>query len=229
MWLPKSLIIQQLVAVALAQPLFPTVFPEGNYLLFAELVLFRNLPIVVAIVLLARFLWGRMQEPERRYKRDALALKVPVFGDLARQRSLAAFVRMLRRLFAADVGSIHAWEGAMNVAPNMIIRERLVQAYDMVQRNVPIHEAFTQTGLFANETEQLLATGVVTGQIVDMLDRVAAYYQDNVDRAFSSAKFWMYRLAISLFIALIGVVACWLMYSYFHGIFNWVDKEFATG
>jgi type IV pilus assembly protein PilC len=226
-WLPRTLVIQQLIAVAFAQPLFPTVFPEGKTLLYLQLVLFRNLPIVGALILLVWFGWRRLQEPDRRYKRDRIALKMPVFGDLARQRSLAAFVRMLRRLYHAGVGPINAWEGAMNVAPNMVIRERLEVAYGMMQRNVPLHDAFTATGLFANETEQLLATGVVSGAVVDMLDRVADYYQENVDRAFASSKFWMYRLAIATFIAIIGVVACLMAYSYFHGIFNWVDKIFA--
>jgi type IV pilus assembly protein PilC len=225
-WLPKSLVIQELIAVALAQPLFPTVFPDGKTLLYVELVLFRNIPIAIALVLLVRWWWSWMKQPERMMKRDTLVLKIPVFGELARQRSLASFIRMLRQLFRAGVGPINAWEGAMNVAPNAVIRAKLAESYGLMAQNIPLHDAFIATGLFANETEQLLATGVISGQMVDMLDRVAEYYQGNVDRAFSSAKFWMWRLSITVFIALIGVVVCWMAYSYFHGIFHWVDANF---
>jgi type IV pilus assembly protein PilC len=164
-----------------------------------------------------------MQEPENREKRDKLALRIPVFGDLARQKALASFVRSLRKLFAAGLGPITAWEGAMNVAPNVVIRDKLIEAHGMMQKSVALHDAFTATGLFANETEQLLATGVVSGQMVQMLDRVAEYYQDNVDRAYSSARFWMFRLAFTMCIILVGALVIMLMSSYFSSVFKWVD------
>lgn len=223
MWLPRTLVIQQLFAVAIAQPLFPNLFPNGDYAAYARLVLLRNLPIAFAILLFVRWLVFWLALPQNRATRDRLALKVPVFGDLARQKSLASFVRMLRRLFAAGVGPIGAWEGAMNVASNSVIRAKLVEANRHIQQNVPLHDAFTMTGLFANETEQLLATGMVSGQVVEMLERVAEYYQDNVDRAFRNAQFWMKRLTITLFIVLIGAVAIIMTKSYFTSIFKFAD------
>jgi type IV pilus assembly protein PilC len=153
-----------------------------------------------------------------------MALKTPVFGDLARQKALASFVRTLRKLFAAGLGPITAWEGAMHVAPNVVIREKLIEAYDMMQHGVALHDAFSATGLFANETEQLLATGVVSGQMVQMLDRVAEYYQDNVDRAYSSARFWMFRLASTMVIVLMGALVITLIISYFSSVFSFVDE-----
>jgi len=228
MWLPKALILQAPFALAITQPLFPTLFPAGDFPGYLKLVLLRNIPIVLALLLLGRFLYRRFQEPRYRERRDELALRLPVFGDLARQRSLASFVRMLRRLLAAGIGPIQAWEGAMNVAPNAVIRAKLVDACGLMRQNVPFHEAFTNTGLFANETEQLLATGVLSGQMVEMMDRVAEYYQNNVQRAFDNARFWMYRLGISLFIALSGVILIVMAYTYFNSLFSWVDQMFES-
>ncbi len=224
MWLPISLVLQQLAAVCLAQPLFPTIFPEGNWKRYLALVLFRNIPIGIALAFGFVLWWRWIHKPENDGRRDRAVLRIPVFGDLARQRSLAAFIRMLRKLFYAGVGPINAWEGAMNVAPNSVIREKLTSAYGLMQKNVPLHDAFTSTGLFANEMENLLATGVVSGQVVDMLDKVADYYQENVDRAFSRSKHSMYHLAITMFMVLIGVTICWMTYSYFHGIFDYVQN-----
>lgn len=228
LWLPKALVLQAPFTLAVAQPLFPTLFPEGRLLAYLQLVFFRNIPLVIGLLLLCRFLYLRSQEPRYRERRDELALKIPVFGELARQKSLASFVRMLRRLFAAGIGPIGAWEGAMNVAPNAVIRTKLNEAGAMMRQNVPLHDAFSATGLFANETEQLLATGVLSGQMVEMMDRVAAYYQDNVQRAFDSARFWMYRLGFALFLALSGVILGVMVYNYFHGIFHWVEQEFGS-
>ncbi len=223
MWLPKTLLIQQLFAIALAQPLFPTLFPNGDFKGYVALVLLRNVPIALAVIFAVRYWLLWLKRPEQTPRRDAMLLRIPIFGDLSRQRALAAFVRMLRRLFNAGIGPIGAWEGAMRVAPNWVIREKLQEANTQIRQNVPLHDAFAATGLFANETEQLLATGMVSGQMVEMLDRVATYYQDNVDRVFKNAKFWMYRLSISLFIAMGGAVAIIMAKSYFGAIFSFAE------
>jgi type II secretory pathway component PulF len=228
MWLPKALVAQALIAIAVGQPAFPTLFPNAQFLEFLKLVFLRNLPILGLIFLLAHLFLQRMQQPQSRERRDALILKTPVFGSLARQRSLAAFVRMLRRLYAAGIGPMIAWEGAMNVVPNTVIREKLAEALKQIETgNVPMHDAFARTGLFADETEALLATGVVSGQMTQMLDRVAEYYQDSVERAFHHARFWMYRIGISLFILTTGILFIILVKSYFTGIFEFVDREFS--
>lgn len=217
-------IIQGLIAIAVAQPVFPHLFTERNVVLYLQLVFLRNIPILLALVGAGKlYLWW-LQQPPQRERRDALMLRLPVFGDLARQRSLAAFIRMLRRLFAAGIGPINAWEGAMNVAPNAIIRNRLNEAYGIMQQNVPLHEAFAQTGLFANEAEQLLATGVVSGAMVDMLDRVAEYYQANVDRAFENSRYTMKRIAGVTVIVLVGVLLIVFVNNYFASVFEYGDK-----
>jgi type IV pilus assembly protein PilC len=229
-WLPKVLIVQAILAVAIIQPFFIKLLAadkqgtEYDFWVqmreYAALVFFRNLPIAGLIIFLLWYGYQWLQRPEQLLRRDTLALKVPVFGDLSRQRSLASFVRMLRRLFHAGVGPINAWEGAMNVVPNAVIREKLATSYGMMQGNVPLHEAFTATGLFANETEQLLATGMVSGQMIDMLDRVAEYYQDNVDRARTKSRFWMFRLAIITVMILMGTALILMASSYFKAIFD---------
>ncbi len=220
MWLPKVLVLQQVLALAIAQPLFPTLFPNNEPLRYLSLVLLRNIPIAVASVLLARWLWDRMRAPDLLARRDRWTLAMPVFGDLSRQRSLAAFIRMLRRLYAAGLMPIMAWAGAANVVPNSVLRARLTDARGMMEHGVPLHEAFRNTGLFADEAEQLIATGMASGEIVEMLDRVAEYYQRNVERALESSRFWMYRLAFALFLITAGAVVIIMFKTYFDAVFN---------
>jgi type IV pilus assembly protein PilC len=223
----KAMLVQGIIAIAIGQPVFPHLFPPpshwGTYFM---LVFLRNLPIAGALLLGLKWWLKRLNEPENLMKRDSLLLKLPVFGDLVRQHALSSFVRMLRKLFQAGVSPITAWEGAMWVTPNAVIREKLVESHGMMQHNVPLHDAFSATGLFANETEQLLATGMVSGQMVDMLDRVAEYYQNNVDRAFGQSRFWMQRLAFSGAIALAGTLVIWLTVVYYQSVFEYPAKLF---
>jgi type IV pilus assembly protein PilC len=224
MWLAKWGVAQGIAAIAIAQPVFPNLFPEPHPDVYFKLLLFRNIPIAIAFYLLLRLFFYWLRQPAQTDLRDAWMLKLPAFGDLARQRSLAAFVRMLRKLFAAGLGPITAWEGAMNVAPNSVIRRKLVEAYGIMQQNVPLHEAFAQTGLFANEAEQLLATGMVSGAMVDMLDRVADFYQNNVDRAFETSRYVMKRIVSVTVLVLGGFMIIMLFKNYFASIFSFADK-----
>jgi len=60
----------------------------------------------------------------------------------------------------------------------------------------------------------------MAGEVIEMLDRIAEYYQNNVQRAVDSSRFWMYRLAISLFLAISGLVLIVLVKTYFQSIFD---------
>ncbi|MBM3494944.1 MAG: type II secretion system F family protein [Armatimonadetes bacterium] len=226
MWLPKVLVLQEVLALALVQPLFPTLFPDNEPLRFFGLVFLRNIPIAVALVLLVRWLWARLHAPDQAGRRDRWTLRIPVFGDLSRQRSLAAFIRMLRRLYGAGLMPINAWEGAAHVVPNVVLRAKLADARAMMQQGVPLHEAFRATGLFASEAEQLIATGMMSGEVVEMLDRVAEFYQNNVQRALESSRFWMYRLAFALFLATMGAALIIMARTYFQSVFDFT-KDWA--
>ena len=228
-WLFISLIVQEVLAIALAQPVIISFFPSPNsnsyninnhihkYLILA---LARNTPI--AIFLMLGVVWAARWFKRSRFAvyHDSMLMKIPVFGNLERQRSLATFIRMMRRLYTAGLGPIVAWEGAMHSARNSVIRQKLMEAGEKVRNNVPIHEAFTSTHLFANEMEQTLATGVVSGQVVDAMDRIAQYYEDNVDRAFTSCRMTLLHIGLTSFIILLGVVVIMLTKSYFGAIFS---------
>lgn len=216
----RAFVWQGLIGLAIAQPVFPALFPEPHWRLYLKLLFVRNLPILIAFVLLGKWVYAWWRRPQNSAAREHWALRVPVFGDLARQRALAAFVRMLYRLYAAGISPAAAWEAAVAATPNAPIRNRLVEAYALVKTGVPLHEAFRTTGLFANEVESLLATGVVSGQVVEMLGRVAEYYQNNVDRAFQEARFWMFRLFIIAAIVITGAILILLVKTYFNAVFD---------
>ena len=61
-----------------------------------------------------------------------------------------------------------------------------------------------------------------------MLDRVAEYYQDNVDRAFDASRSKMFQLARTGVILIAGVMLLVMTKNYFAGQFEWVDKFFGT-
>jgi type II secretory pathway component PulF len=229
-WVPKMLAVQALFTLAIAQPLFTALFAsmdiKANMELYLRLLLLRNLPIALALYGLILFGGRWLQLPQNRRLRDSWSLRIRPFGPLQRQVALANFLRNLRRLYAAGVSPAAAWEGAMNTASNVVIREELTSAYTMMQQGASLPDAFAATGLFADPVEQLIATGHQSGEVVEMLDQAVNYYQARADEAAGKARFAMLRLGILAMLILGGATTCWLAYSYFHGIFKFVDDNF---
>jgi type IV pilus assembly protein PilC len=229
-WVPKLMATQAFFLLFLMQPLFTSLFnqfdmTEGVKLYF-RLVLFRNLPIAFALYFAMLYVAKRAQLPQFRRKRDEIGLKMPAFGDLQRQVAIEAFLKMLSRLYHAGVSPIQAWEGAMNTASNVVIREKLASSYELMQRGASLSDAFTATGLFTDQVEQLVFTGQQSGQVVEMLDQATAYYREKADEAAGKSKFMMFRLGLLVLLIFGGATVAWLAHTYFAGIFHYVDSNF---
>jgi type IV pilus assembly protein PilC len=231
-WIPKTLAVQALFLLALAQPLFTSLFGANldvttflaSYLIAAT----RNIVIALLVLCAAKAgsIW--LNKPANRRLRDGWALKLPPYGDLQRQTALATFARVLRRLYAAGVAPSAAWEGAMNSTTNTVLRERLNGAHLLMQQGQSLADAFVATGLFPDHVEQLIVTGTRSGEVVESLDRIEKYYGDAIGESTGKVRFAVLRLGCLAMLILSGAAVCWMFYSYFHGMFDFVDKNFAT-
>ncbi len=229
-WMPKSLALQAYFMVPIVQPFFGSLFSSmdfaANMALYVKLVLFRNMPIA-ALVLLAVIVVGRsVQLPRYREWRDTMALKLPPFGELQRQASLSAFVRMLRKLYHAGVSPVFAWEAAMNTASNTVIRAKLGNAYAIMQNGGSLGDAFTATGLFDNGIEQTVITGQMSGQVVESLDQAAQFYQDKVEEYAEKSRKAMKRLGVMAMLVFGGIAMLIMAKTYFSGMFGFVERMF---
>ena len=233
-WLPKMMATQALYGLAIAIPVFPDILYNANldkglmpgvikYLIHEAILL----PLTFVLIQLVKLGWARLQQPQWRRLRDTMTLRMPPYGDLHRQAALAAFIRMLRRLYHAGIGPVPAWEGAAQTASNIVIRDRLASSYEMMQRGVSLPDAFTATGLFNGNIEQLLMTGHVSGQVVESLDQIAEYYQERVDESAEKSRKAMFRTGRVVMLILGGITMAWLLHSCYAATFNVVDKNFS--
>lgn len=232
-WLPKVMATQGLYLLALAIPLFPDllcnarletgIMPGVRQYLIHEAIL---LPATFVLLQVIKLAWGRLQLPQWRRLRDSMSLRIPPYGDLHRQAALAAFIRMLRRLYHAGILPAAAWEGAMQTASNVVIRERLAASYEMMQRGETLPKAFEATGLFNSNMEQLLVTGQLSGQVVESLDQIADHYQEMVTVAAEKSRRAMFRAGRVAMLVLGGVAILWLVRSCYDAQFNFVNTNF---
>ncbi|MDE2127386.1 MAG: type II secretion system F family protein [Armatimonadetes bacterium] len=222
-WIPKAMALQAVLMVPIIQPLFPTIFPNMQYGLYMELVLFRNLPICALAIGLIWWAGRRLQSPKWRLRRDTWSLRIQPFGNLQRQGAIALFLTMLKRLYQAGLPPAAAWNGAAWSASNLAIRNHLLEAGEMVQRGSPIPEAFRHTGLFTDGVEQLVMTGHQSGEMVEMLGQAENYYREQTATATTRARFAIFRLGLMAAIIIGGLSVCWLVKAYFYQVFHYTD------
>lgn len=228
-WQWRAIVVQALLTLALTIPLFSSILDSTN--MAANLRLYANREAIV-LAIFGLLYFGVMcavkyvQTPHMRRWRDTTSLKLPVFGDLQRLSALSAFVRMLRKLYNAGVGPIHAWEAAMNTADNSVIRDSLASAYVRIQRGESLADAFAATGLFADNVEQIVVTGQLSGEVVQSLDQAAEIYQQRVQDAHDRARSTMWKMARVTAIVVGGIALIWMFKNYFASVFGLVEKEF---
>jgi len=231
-WVPKAIFAISYSALPFVIPLFSSFFKglsAGDAKVFYVLYLKQLallIPIFLALPLGMVLLARKFNQPKYRYTRDSWGLKLQPFGTLQRHVALGNFVRMLSRLHHAGVSPSVAWEGAMLTASNVVIRDKLAQSYDIMQKGASLGDAFAQTGLFGNSIEQLIITGEQSGQIGEMLDRAAVMYQQTVDDAKKKAQWTMLRIGFLGMLIAGGFTVCWMAYSYFHGMFSFTETAF---
>jgi len=235
LWIPRLLLLNGIGMLLLVLPLFPAFYygmARGDvsqfYQRYVALLLTRSLPIFLAVMFVTVGVWWLLDLPANRRWKDAVVMRLPVFGALNRQRALAVFLRTLHRMFAAGVPAISAWEAAAPSAGNVFVREKLIEALPIIRQGQSIDRALQATGLFDWETISLVAAGQQSGEIAAMLDRVASYHEENLRERYQRASFALIRIGCLGTLILGGAAMLWMVYTYFNGMFRFVDEFFKT-
>jgi type II secretory pathway component PulF len=150
-----------------------------------------------------------LRQPGVQPLAQSMVLRVPWVGRASRERSLASFSRILWRLQKAGILPIQAWQAACSVCENVIIASRLGQQIPALRSGLKLSDAFAATGYFTGEDQRVLALGEQTGQSVDVLERISAYYEDAaLSSAGSASRLGIHIMVIANILALGIAVYC---------------------
>jgi type IV pilus assembly protein PilC len=228
LWLPRVLIWQALWSVLLLQPLFPSINPndvKASGLAYLRALLFIAVPLGIGMHIASYALGKMWNQPWARRFHDSLSLRIPVMAKLAKMRALASFTRTLRRLLMSGISPEPAFVGAARAVPNLVLSERILQTgVPVVRAHEGIDKAIAATGLMGDDPLQLLITGQKTGQWMEMLDRVTAYYQEEAAKATDAAKNAQKRAGVLITIISMGYVTIALTAGLYNIIFKFTDS-----
>ena len=159
---------------------------------------------------------GFMQAKRRSRKfgraLDRMILKLPIIGPIMHKAAVARYARTLATMFAAGVPLVEALESVAGATGNVVYSDAVLMIRDSVATGQQLQFAMSQTGLFPNMVEQMVAIGEESGSLDSMLSKVADFYEQEVDDAVDALSSLLEPLIMSILGIVIGglVVAMYL-------------------
>jgi len=136
-------------------------------------------PAIGAIIYTLRRL---KKTPEGTKRWDQFKLKVPMkIGDVVHKIALARVSRTLATLVAAGVDIISALDIAAGTAGNWVVEQSLIHTGERVHEGVPISVPLIEDPVFPPMVGQMVRIGEETGELDNMLSKIADFYEDEVD------------------------------------------------
>lgn len=146
------------------------------------------------------------------YKVDALALKLPIVGDIIKKSAIARFSRTLATSFSAGVPLVESLTSSAGATGNRVYTRAIFVARDNISTGQQLNFALKTTHLFPSMVTQMVAIGEESGSLDMMLSKVAEFYEEEVDDAVDNMTTLMEPLVISILGVMVGglVVAMYL-------------------
>jgi type IV pilus assembly protein PilC len=121
--------------------------------------------------------------PKGRALIDAYALKLPVFGILLRKVAVAKFSRTLGTMISSGVPILDGLDIVAKTAGNKTVEDAIFKVRQSISEGKTIAEPLEKTGVFPPMVCQMIGVGEQSGSIDNMLNKIADFYDDEVDEA----------------------------------------------
>jgi type IV pilus assembly protein PilC len=147
---------------------------------------------------------------------DRALLKIPVIGPLLYKSAVARYARTLSTTFSAGVPLVDALDSVAGATGNIIFKNAVNKIKQDVSTGMQLNFSMRTTGVFPTLAVQMTAIGEESGALDSMLDKVATYYEDEVDNMVDSLT----SLMEPLIMAFLGVIVGGLVIAMYLPIFK---------
>jgi type IV pilus assembly protein PilC len=158
--------------------------------------------IIVFVVVYKLF----SNSPAGRIILDRVKLRMPLFGDLTRKSSISRFARTLGTLVTSGVPILQALNITRETAGNSVIADAIGKVHDSVKEGESIVQPLEASGVFPPMVISMIDVGEETGQLPEMLLKIAEVYDDEVDNAVSGLTSLLEPIMIVLLAVIVGTI-----------------------
>ncbi len=144
----------------------------------------RNILLIIVIIVgsVFGFKFG-MKNKQFKHNVHKLALQAPVVGDLVRKSAVARFTRTLGTLVSSGVPLVDGLEVVSRTAGNLVIEKAIVFVREKVIEGNDMTTPLTDANVFPSMVVQMIGVGEATGAMDTMLNKIADFYEEEVDVA----------------------------------------------
>lgn len=172
--------------------------------------------IVIGILLVVGGVIVTNRNPRGRFFFHSLFLSLPIFGTVIRKIAVARFTRTLGTLLSSGVPILDALDITSKTAGNMVIEKAIRHARDKISEGKNMAEPLLESGVFPGMVVQMIGVGEQTGALDQMCNKIADFYEEEVDTAVAA----MTSMLEPLMMVLVGGVAGGILISMYLPIFN---------
>ena len=164
---------------------------------------------VVVVVVLGLKYFGTTNMGQHVYGK--LALSIPAVKNLVVKSAASSMARTMSTLMGAGVPMVEAVEIVSKTMTNIWFKEALMEARDQIMLGVPLSRPLETSGLFPPMVYHMVRIGEESGAIEDMLDKLADYYEEEVEMAVQSLMAAMEPLIIVVLAGIVGTLIAAVM------------------
>ena len=231
---PASLLVISILVVwfmlTFILPKFSAIFTSTGGELPAFTQLLINISNVLRspfILVIVAFIWFAVsyarsyyQSEEGRLKIDTFSLKIPIFGPILKKVAIARFSRTFGTLIESGVPITTALDVTRSSINNALLESVLIKVKKDIEEGSPISNQLQKSEVFPPMVTQMVAIGEEAGELENMLNKIADFYDDEVDSSVESLT----ALMEPVFIVVIGAIVGAIVVAMYLPIFNFINQ-----
>lgn len=179
--------------------------------------------LILAVVLVIATYWLMRRSKAGNMLLDKAVLKVPIFGNIMKKSALARLTRTLSSLFSSSVPILQAMTMTEKVVGNAVMSKVLLAARDSLERGGSLTEPMKNHWAFPPLIPHMISIGEQTGSLDHMLEKVAEFYEKEVEQETDRLKALIEPLMIVFLAGLVGTIVLAIMMPMF-GMFEGIDN-----
>jgi type IV pilus assembly protein PilC len=171
----------------------------------------------VGIIFALKFWYGT---PQGRYAIDTILLKLPLIGILLRKIAVARFTRTLGTLISSGVPILEGLDITARTSGNAVVERAITATRKAVEAGRSLVDPLKETDVFPGMVTQMIGVGEQTGAMDAMLQKIADFYEDEVDAAVKD----LLTALEPIMIVFLGIVVGGVVISMYLPLFSLIGK-----
>lgn len=165
----------------------------------------------ILLVVIGIFIYLYRQNKAFNYSVHVMLLRMPIFGQLLQKSAIARMSRTLASLFSSSVPILQALGIVAKVVNNPVIGKVVLEARENLESGQSLSEPLKRSWVFPPLVSHMTAIGEETGSLDYMLEKIADFYEEDVDRTVDTLRTLIEPLMIILLAGVVGFIVLSIM------------------